>query len=331
MTKILIRQLCSSGKSARSFELSKGKKRLVTPTFFPAISGSQYNFRPTELVDLITRNSYPRVLISAYDFTGKSQDVTRNIAEISEYFRNGSFVMLDSGIFESYRSRDKKWSFDKYVQTVKSVDSDFYCAYDFLPKITSTDDDLLRSTLRMAKKSQEVGIDSRCIPIVHGANPKQLIHVVSRIVGSLTDDTCIIAVPERECGSTVLERARTILQLTNLLGEKTSRLLHILGCGDPVSMALYAYCGADSFDSLDWTSQVIDRVGLGFRGIAHIDLSSCKCKVCKRPFENQLRRALLHNLLFYQDFVLQLQAMIKRNTLTDFLIEFIGKPSLAKI
>lgn len=327
----MLKRQSFSPKSARSFELSSGKKRLITPTFFPAISGSQHNFQPTELVDLITRNSYPRMLISAYDFSGKGQDGGRNIAEISEYFRNGSFVMLDSGIFESSWSRDEKWSFKKYAQTARSVDSDFYFAYDLPAKMKATDDGFARASLWMVRKSYKIGIDSHCIPIVHGANPKQLIYVASRVADSLADDTCIIAVPERECGSTILERARTILQLTNLLGGKRDRLLHILGCGDPVSMALYSYCGADTFDSLDWTSQIIDRVSLRFRGIAHIDLISCKCNVCKRPFENQMRRALLHNLLFYQDFALQLQSMIKRNTLADFLIEFVGKSSLGKI
>ncbi|WP_182212931.1 hypothetical protein [Stenotrophomonas acidaminiphila] len=35
--------------------------------------------------------------------------------------------------------------------------------------------------------------------------------------------------------------------------------LHLLGTGNPISIALYAWAGADSFDGLEWCQTVVDH------------------------------------------------------------------------
>ena len=70
-----IKKLKDSAKAARLLQLSSGGKLLVTPTYFPAISGSQHNFRLPDLTSMVTR-VYPRVLVSAYDLADGSDPKT---------------------------------------------------------------------------------------------------------------------------------------------------------------------------------------------------------------------------------------------------------------
>lgn len=320
-----VERLSSARRSARSLQITKGKKRLITPTYFPAISGSQFNFKTGTLVSMIARISYPRMLISAYDFKSNNQGTIKSIGEVSNFFRNGSFVMLDSGTFEVFRLRDTKWSFEDYKDAIGNVDCDFYCTYDSFADAKATLASRLGRNVGDIERSVNSDLHSQMISILHGFGSKQVIEVASHLKKRKEEYCHFVAVPERDCGATLLERAKTILKIREILGMNDS-VLHILGCGNPVAMAAYAYCGADTFDSLDWTEQVVDPVGFYFRDIAHIDVLPCNCKVCKRQFKHeQMTRALLHNLYFYQNFSLQMQSMIKNDTLTDFLISTAGK------
>jgi len=322
--------LYSSGKFARSVKLSKGKKQLITPTYFPAISGTHRDFKAFDLVRIITQTHYPRMLISAYDCKSESS-FSANLGEISEYFRTGSFVMLDSGIFELSRTYDEHWNFEEYKVAVNEVDSDFYCTYDLLPNDRMSNPAFTDATLRGIRKSLRIKARSQGVSVTHGNSPAQLIYVSKKLVKALPEGANFVAFPERECGATILDRARTILALRRLFGDRDKTVIHLLGCGNPISMAVYAYCGADMFDSLDWTSCVVNRSSLGLSDISHVPIMSCNCAVCSNPPKNPLRRALLHNLLFYQDFVLKMQSMIRQNTLRDFLIEMVGARLIEQI
>lgn len=89
-------------------------KRLLTPTYFPAVSsyGIKYSFHA--LVRLLTAYSYPRLLISAYDFHLLDDEKKKWLSrEIGEYSKKGSFVFLDSGIYESFWKADAKWTYNR--------------------------------------------------------------------------------------------------------------------------------------------------------------------------------------------------------------------------
>ncbi|MDG6998194.1 MAG: hypothetical protein JRN15_03670 [Nitrososphaerota archaeon] len=323
----------SAELNARSLVITKGKKVLSTPTYFPAISGCGTKFTVEFLFNTILRSSFPRVLVSAYDFsTMEPKNLNKHIGEISNSYRNGVFVFLDSGLFESFWANDKTWSFNLYKKFVKKVDSDFYSSFDHLPDHTKPNSDFLSTTLARISDSMSVVPASYCLPIIHGSKPTDVIRNAVQVTKRFQKETSIIAVPERDCGATLSERARTILKLSKSIRKKDdSKALHILGCGNPVSIALYTYCGADSFDSLDWCSLALERNELKLADLSQLEMFNCNCAACAKDIKNPIHRVLLHNLLFYQDFGLKLQEMIRHNTLKDFIQAFVGQSVMGSI
>jgi queuine/archaeosine tRNA-ribosyltransferase len=69
----------------------------------------------------------------------------------------------------------------------------------------------------------------------------------------------MIAVAERELGDGLMERIRTVAKIRKALKEQGSNtLLHILGTGNPITMAFLSLAGADFFDGLEWCRTSID-------------------------------------------------------------------------
>jgi queuine/archaeosine tRNA-ribosyltransferase len=324
---LAIAELVASEGKARVVKITEREKTLSTPSYFPAISGTKASHPLEYLLDFVLSSKYPRVLVSAYDFAKmKASDRQRFLAGMRGYRSRGGFVMLDSGIFESYWKRDTTWTFQQYALMMKKIDSDFYSSFDELPATKDTKTRLAERTRKLVTRSASLGLSSHCVPVIHGSDSAELISNAGSIVKSRPDQSKIIAVPDRDCGNTLTERARTILRLQETIRRKDStRVLHILGCGNPVSMALYAYCGADTFDSLEWSSLTIERNELRIGDFSQLELLNCTCSACKASVKDPIRKTLLHNLLFYQDFGLKLQQMIKKQTLKDFVQLFVGK------
>ena len=312
-------------KSARLCQISFGKKLLSTPTYFPAISGAKSRFPFNQLFAFLASREFPRILISSYDFSKLEGEEKKNIVSlISSYTDKGNFLFLDSGGYESFWLRDLTWKFDKYRETVSEINSDFYTSYDYSPNtidnVTQFEDAVLS-----IKKSKGLSKKSKFIPIIHGETPINVVNNLEKFLKLKEDPNQILAIPERDCGILLSQRAKSVLEIRRVLNEYDEKIiLHLLGCGHPVSMAVYSYCGADSFDSIDWMRIFINRDTLGIYSHSNSELVNCKCVVCSRNDDDQYKKIFLHNLVFYQDFVLQIQKMIKKNTLKDFLIQIVG-------
>ena len=110
-----------------------------------------------------------------------------------------------------------------------------------------------------------------------------------------------------------------------------SLTLHILGCGNPISMTLFSYAGADSFDSVDWSRWTINPKTLQFADLDHLPLINCQCKICKRKKLDPISRTLLHNLLFYKKFMDNLRSNIAKNNGLEFLDDYLDRKILSKI
>jgi queuine/archaeosine tRNA-ribosyltransferase len=323
--------LWQSGTS-RVLKISKGHKQLTTPAYFPAISGVYGKFRVDQLVTLVVSSRYPRILFSAYDIYKMSPAKRKSIvAEVSEYFRNGSFVMLDSGIFERYWKRDAGWDFRKYAKSINKIDSDFYFSFDQLPQEAASTERFVKQTIRRIESSAAISESSQLIPIVHGPTPKQLLQIFGGLQKFLTSAP-IIAIRERDCGSTISQRANTITQLRKrMMKQRVNSVLHLLGCGDPIALAVYSYCGADTFDSLDWTELAVNRRTLELVNLSQLELLNCNCLVCSRRIKDPTKRVLLHNLRFYQDYCAMLRTRIQRGKLSEFLISHVGRAFLDRL
>lgn len=275
---------------------------------------------------------YPRVLVSSYDISTYTPDSDPILRRLRTHFRRGSFVILDSGVFESFWRRDASWNLSKYSRIVAKIDCDFYVGYDSIGRKDGSISQSLNAAIKQISACSGLSKNGDLLPVVHGFKPTSIVQTVKRLSTQIQKSTRTLAVAERECGASLIERASTILQLRRVLNSVDDGIiLHVLGCGNPISLALYVYCGADTFDSLDWTKITIDRNDLTVFDFSQLDLLDCKCKACSKKIDGAYERTLLHNLLFYQDFGLQLQRMIRRDTLWDFLVEYVGLKNLNKL
>lgn len=326
------RVIYESKAFSRITELEVNSKRLVTPAYFPAVSSYSIKYSFCSLVRLLTTYSYPRILVSAYDFNLLANRNKRELSrEISEYLKRGCFVFLDSGIFESYWKADTKWTYDLYKASTSQIDFDFYTSFDVLPDARDSRK-FEKETFERILASRSLSNKSGFVPILHGASPNRLVSLITKFVKTYSDLSNLIAVPERDCGNDIIEKARTVMRIRKVLdADGRNRVLHVLGCGNPLSLLLLSYCGADSFDSLDWIKHAIDQKHMAINDFSHLELLDCKCSICADTKRNYTERVLLHNLLFYQNYMLQIQSLIRTDEVLKSLRELVGQEILNRI
>lgn len=318
---------------SRVTEVLINGKQLITPTYFPAVSSYGIKYPFYALVRLLTTYSYPRLLISAYDFSLLSDEMKKELSqEIHEYSKKGCFVFLDSGIYESFWKADARWTYDLYKTAVSQINFDFYCSFDVLPDAKSQTAQFTQDTLDSILASHNLSDKPGLVPILHGLSPDKLISLIRRFVRKHPNLCDFVAIPERDCGDDIVEKARTIIEIRKVLdSDNRGRILHILGCGNPASLILFSYCGANMFDSLEWIKYVIDQNQLTIKDFSHLELIDCDCTICSGIKRGYIEKVLLHNLLFYQGYMLQIQSLIRESEIFEFLCEHIGRDVVKKI
>lgn len=331
----------SSGKLSRVCELKQQGKTLSTPTYFPAISSYGIKLPPSYLIYLLSNFSYPRVLVSAYDiFHSKGPEKKALYSALKKYDklvrrRNQGFLFLDSGIYESSWYNDPSWGIATYKDLVSKVKFDFYSSLDILPKGKGKKSlkKFQTQTFSNIVESRNLTNKGELVAILHGIHPDHLLLMVTEFVATQHDLCNIIAVPERDCGEGILEKAQTIMAIRKALDKSDSpKLLHLLGCGNPLSVLLYSFCGVDFFDSLDWYEHLAEPNTLAINDFYQLDLLDCKCKACDRHAKGEYTdRALLHNLFFYQKFMENIRSMIRDNEILSFLSDHVDPKFLGKI
>ncbi|HXG74088.1 MAG TPA: hypothetical protein VNK44_04660 [Candidatus Nitrosotenuis sp.] len=319
--------------NSRVLQIEIDQKQLVTPTYFPSISSVATRLPMEPLIQSIVRSGYPRLLVSAYDLASLSRHNYNRISKmLTRFSKENNFLLTDSGSFESYWFQDKRWNFKKYSTIINKTKSDFFTSFDDIPDSHADYSDILRLTHQNAKKSSKLMNDNHCITICHGQSPEQLQTLVKKLTANNAELCRVIAIPERSCGKTLQDKIKTIQKIRRILNhDKAENVLHVLGCGNPLSMALFAIAGADIFDSIDWSRWVVDPRSLNFTDFANLSLTDCMCKVCRIKNMDPVLRSILHNLLFYQDFVLELQQSIILKDELNFLRRYVDQKTVSKI
>jgi queuine/archaeosine tRNA-ribosyltransferase len=227
--------------------------------------------------------------------------------------------MLDSGFFESQVRGETTWSSEEYVEVRSAVPHDILFSFDAPAQPRIRHRSPVKTTGRPASDR-----NPPLVNIVHGTDRASIVDGVRSAL--CAGQPLGIAIVDRETGPDLAARTRTVAMVRNVINvTDETLLLHVLGCGNPVVMAAYTMAGADTFDSLDWAQGAVDIRSLTLTDPLLLRSTGCKCKVCVElpgP-DNQL--ALLHNLLFYQEFSQQLREMVRSDTLADFLQEFLGE------
>jgi len=324
-----------SEKSSRILEIELNQKTLSTPTYFPAISS--YGIKPPfcDLLYLLHHHMYPRVLVSAYDlFHMEANEKRRALSLVGKFMEKG-ILFMDSGLFESWWKMDKKWDMSSYKGILSQVDFHLYSSFDVYRDEERGYEDFRERTYDNVLESSVFLNSVAFFAILHESSPIQLLKLVEEYLTEHADTCGNIAVAERDIGKSIQERTETIFEIRKLIDNYDDRnLLHVLGCGHPLSLLLYSYCGADTFDSLDWLKFIVDPDDLSVIDFAYLDLLKCGCRVCTdMPYRkaDYLERVLLHNLLFYQDFVMQIQSLIRNNNLKAYLKRHVGEEIMNNI
>lgn len=319
--------------SARVLKIEINDKQMVTPAYFPAISSASTRLRLEPLIETSVESGYPRLLISAYDLYKLSDEKLKRINQkLAKFISSNNFLFIDSGTFESYWMNDPNWSFPRYRKIIKKCFGDIFAGYDEVPKFNEKVTEIYRKVYDYTSASWKFTSTNHCITICHGNGPKQICQVVKKLTNEEPDFCKMIAIAERDCGKTIEERIAIIREVRSLLDQKSEEsVLHILGCGNPLSIALFVLAGADTFDSVDWSRWLIDRTNLKFTDKVHQSLIECNCAACTNPTFEPTLKVLYHNLIFYQEFVNNLRESIIEKNEMSFLENFVDRKTISKI
>lgn len=298
-----------SGKPTRLRRIGDG--RLELPALFMSVSSHETQVEPLPAVQALRIFGADAVLVSAYDLLPPRRE-NAMLRELAKIRRQGGLVLVDSGNYEASRLKDTSWTQTKFKQALKDVPHDWVFSFD-----------VMEPPLGWKKATRQV-IDAveanrkftyaPVLPIVHapftkthGHDAASLPKVVHGVADALTPP--MIAVPERELGRGLAERAATVQRIRQALDTLPFyQPLHLLGTGNPWSIVVLAAAGADSFDGLEWCRVVVDRETNRLNHFQHFDLFTYQSGQAESPLVTALlkndnidfsARAAFHNLDYF--------------------------------
>jgi len=306
------------GYFARQVKLKLPTKTLQTPVYFPSVSSTGTDI-VVNYVNFLIRIEHPCLLISAYDFFHTFDSIPELVKKINNYPNKGKFLFVDSGGYERKWNNDEDWNFDTYEKTMKKINSDLYSSLDLMELEVKK-----KKSFDRIKKSYTLSDTSQFIPIFDGTTPDLLIANIQEFLEKYSSYSLnFLSIRERDCGTTLTEKASTIFKIRKIIDKiKGNHILHVLGCGHPLNIALYSFFGADSFDSRDWYRKTIDIENLLLRDFSHLELLKCNCNACTTSEKKKLdpySKTIAHNLHAYLEFMKKIQELINKNKLEDFL------------
>ena len=300
----------------RPSEIHLGNARLPAPIFFPSISTIKTTLAPSAYLAMLhsLRDMNRQFLISAFDLGrgGNGEELAQALMTAQEA---GMTILMDSGNYESYwKDEQAAWRQSDFHQVLHAFPCSFAFGFDEQNPPRDTDAHV-RLVVERWQKDQTAAGDRVIVPIVHGTA-----ETLPALCASVAQETQVpmIAVAERRLGDGIFERSRSVAALRECL-DGTGRYigLHLLGTGNPISIALYSWAGADSFDGLEWCQTVVDHeTGLLFH-LSQADFFRQQTAWGEDDIVFQAR-TLVHNLTFYTDWMQRLREAIHAGSVMDF-------------
>lgn len=305
----------------RTFDLCIAQTVIPLPCFFPSVSSVKTNLVPVDYVELLDAAAHPLFLVSAYDIAHvASEHRQRMAAALKRSNERGTAILMDSGNYERFWKGDPAWTLDLFHEVARTSEHHLCFCYDNQEPPGFADaiaEDVIASVLRDQKHA--VGT---VVPIIHG--PTALLSSAARAVA---EHLCpiLLAVPERALGDGIVARAETVRQIREALNELEFYCpLHLLGTGNPLSIAIYAMAGADSFDGLEWCQTVVDHKTGKLFHFQHWDLFKEQTDWGRTRTLPYAQTVLMHNLEFYRKFMEGLREALINEMFEDFLKRFLS-------
>ena len=295
----------------RHDELHLSGTAFHTPAFFPSISSLKTSLRPADYLMVLCslHDIIPQFLMSAYDLSrSECPEILRSRLQGAK--DAGATVLLDSGNYEAYwKEGNDSWT----QQDFHEVLAHFPCtaAFSFDNQHPPSDSKQhLDMLVERWLADQAAAGSTVVIPIVH-ATPQDLPDICAQLAEAC--NVPMIAIPERRLGSSVIQRTQSVISLRRALDHTGRQIaIHVLGTGNPISIALYSHAGADSFDALEWCQTVVDHDTALLYHLSHACFFHEQTHWTDAEVSVEAR-TLAHNLTFYADWLRLLRKAIHSN------------------
>jgi hypothetical protein len=312
------------------------------PTLFFSVSSHETQLTPGAAIDALNVFRASTALISAYDLHPSRKPPRGLIPAIRELRSRGATILLDSGYYEKARRSDKGWTVRKYHDVLERVPHDAAFCFDDvgLPSKTS----LAARSLVTAIEREQKHTKKPLIPVIHVARDRAGNYKVDpalELMKQVARETrpILLAITERELGSGIIERARTMRRIRETLNELYYyQPVHVLGTGTPVSVALLAAAGADSFDGLEWCRFVADNETKTLHHFQHYELfkwqddfalSAVTREATKDPAVRYAGRTIFHNLDFFTNWMDELRSALSDDKrFVEFMTNLLPKRTM---
>ena len=300
----------------RTFDLSLAQTVVPLPCFFPSVSSMKTNLMPVDYIELLDAAAHPLFLVSAFDIANCPQQQHRRMnAALSRSKERGTAILMDSGNYERFWKGELDWMPYRFHEVVKDSEHHLCFCYDnqYPPDtVNAIVEDVVSSVLR----DQEHALGT-VAPIIQGST--EVLSISARMVAEKLFPV-LLAVPERALGDGIVARTRMVRRLRedlDVLGFYCP--LHLLGTGNPLSIAVYAMAGADSFDGLEWCQTVVDHETGKLFHFQQWDLFKHQTDWGNNGALPYIQSALMHNLEFYRAFMTELREALMTEAAEAFL------------
>jgi queuine/archaeosine tRNA-ribosyltransferase len=334
-----------SDPGARPESLLLGSKQLRLPAFFRSVSSFETQIPPYACLEILELHETDLVLTSAYDLID-IRPKARSFEIIRRMQARGAVVVMDSGNYEAYRRKDfeseenpEGWGHEKYAKAIKEAPFDLAFCFDNF-KTGSKPKSVVSDVISRTRRDQDLSAAGVICPIVHAPTERDGKRVASHLP-EIMYEVCrelrppVIAVPERELGEGILERARSVHEIRKALRSLPwYQPVHLLGTGNLWSIALLSRAGADLFDGLEWCRTVAsDENGQLFH-FQHYDLFRYQARlaasdVTRKSVDNATIpyavKVAFHNLEVINNWMRRLQTYSERGPANTFLAQKLGE------
>jgi len=328
----------------RAMLLRIDEKEVQLPCFVFSVSSFETQLRPEAGITALQLKQTKAVLVSAYDMD--CLDGRRKIYEqLREMRDRGTLVVLDSGNYEAFRMGKLKkndpnpWTPERFARVIRRVPCDLAFCFDNLAPVKTVKGvagDVIRRTLNL----ESVCGNKLVCPIIHipvNKDNRSNVQILPDITLQVAEELRpkLIAFPERELGEGILQRAKAVASVRKALGHLSwYQPIHLLGTGNPLSIAILSAAGADLFDGLEWCRTMADGdTGLLYHyqqfDFFRDQLGRIKSPVVKAivesPSATYAAKVAFHNLELFEVWMEDIQKHIQQKTIGKFLADYLPR------
>lgn len=302
--------------TSRPTAIVVGDRSLPLPVFFPSISSVKTALLPHEYLQLVSSLAglTRQFLASAFDLAGLPDPEPAQQA-VSAARNQGAIALMDSGNYESFwKDAQATWRQDRFHDVLREFQFDLAFGFDEQNPPADAQEHVALVVERWQLDQRAAG-SCLIVPIVH-ATADGLPALCAEVAKA--SGVTMIAVAERRLGDGILQRFDTVKAIRAALdGLGRYVALHLLGTGNPISIATYTAAGADSFDGLEWCQTVVDHdTGLLYH-LSQSEFFAAQTSWTDAGLSFQAR-TLAHNLEFYAAWMSRLQDASAHGRVAEF-------------